>query len=141
MPASLAMAAISGIGSIVPTSLFACITVIRIVFGVRALRTSSGSTIPYRSTGSMVTFAPSFSRNRQGLSVAGCSTAVVMMWSPRSRLAKKTPLMAWLFDSLPPLVKTTSVGSHPRSPATCPRAFSTASFAGIPAQWRLDGFP
>ena len=83
-----------------------------------ALRTSSGSTIPNRSTGRTVTLAPSVSRNRQGLIVAGCSTAVVMMWSPRSRLAKKTPLIAWLFDSLPPLVKTTSVGSQPRSPAT-----------------------
>jgi len=31
-----------------------------------------------------------------------------MTWSPRSRFAKKTPLSAWLFDSLPPLVKSAS---------------------------------
>jgi len=86
-PASRAMAEISGIGSIVPTSLFACMTVMRIVLDVRDLRTSSGSTIQNRSTGSTVTFAPSLSRNRQGWIVAGCST--------------------------PPLVKTASAGSHP----------------------------
>ena len=55
-----------GIGSIVPTSLLACITVIRIVLGVIAFRTSSGSTIPYRSTGRTVTFAPSFPGNGRG---------------------------------------------------------------------------
>jgi len=31
-----------------------------------------------------------------------------MMWFPWWREAKKTPLIAWLFDSVPPLVKTIS---------------------------------
>ena len=73
----------------------------------------------------------------------GCSTRVVMMCgdsTSRAR-AKNTPFNAKLFDSLPPLVNTISVGSHPSSSATCDLAFSTCALAGTPAQWRLEGFP
>ena len=75
--------------------------------------------------------------------MAGCSTAVVTTCGEamsRAR-AKNTPFSAKLFDSLPPLVNTTSEGSHPSSSATCARACSTYARAGAPAQWRLDGFP
>jgi hypothetical protein len=48
--------------------------------------------------------------------------------------SEKAPLMAWLFDSVPPLVKTTSSEWQPINPEILVRACSTASFAGTPAQ-------
>ncbi len=66
-----------------------------------------------------------------------------MMWgrSIRSLAAKNTPKSAQLSASVPPDVKTTSVGSHPMSMATFSRAASTASRAAAPAQCALDGLP
>src|SRR5439155_1528871 len=54
---------------------------------------------------------------------------------------KKIPLIAWLLASLPPPVKMISPGWAPSSAATSPRAASTASRAGRPAQWALEGLP
>jgi hypothetical protein len=79
--------------------------------------------------------------NPQGARTDGCSTAVVMMWSPTCARAKNAPLTARLFASLPPLVKTTSSDSAPSIAATLPRASSKAAFAGALAQWLLDGLP
>ena len=50
--------------------------------------------------------------------IAGCSICVVMMWRLRPAAAKKTPVSAALFASVPPLVKTISSGAQPRSAAT-----------------------
>ena len=55
---------ISAIGWSVPISLFAAITETRTVSVRRAPRTSSGSTIPCRSTGKAVTVNPRPSRKR-----------------------------------------------------------------------------
>jgi len=61
------------------TSLFACITEIKIVRLVIAWRTSSGSTAPVPSTGRYVTSAPNASRKRHGWVTDGCSIRVVTM--------------------------------------------------------------
>ena len=53
-----------------------------IVSRVRASRTVSGSTIPYRFTGTYVTRNPCVSRNRHAFITAGCSTCDVMMCFP-----------------------------------------------------------
>ena len=50
-PASRASAPIARTGWIVPTSLLACMIEMAIVSGRSARRTSSGSTMPYWSTG------------------------------------------------------------------------------------------
>ena len=73
--------------------------------------------------------------------IAGCSTAVVTMCGRILPAASTTPMSAMLFASVPPLVKTTSSGEQPSSPATCPRAPETASAAGAPAQCVLEGLP
>ena len=54
---------------------------------------------------------------------------------------RTTPKIAWLFDSVPPLVKITSAGLQFRMPATCLRAVSTAFFGLMPYQWELEGLP
>jgi hypothetical protein len=127
------------IGWIVPTSLFACITLIRIVSAVMARRSSSGSISPVPSTGSNVTSAPRHSRNRQGAIIAGyLGREMCLRWR---LLAKNTPFRARLLASLPPLVNTTSPCAQPSKPATWPRALSTISRAGVPAQCGLDGLP
>lgn len=66
---------------------------------------------------------------------------MVITWPEGALRANQTPLMAALFDSLPPLVKTISSGERPSSLATWPRAPSTASRAGAPAQCALEGLP
>ena len=66
MPASRAIAPISAIGSIVPTSLFACMIEMNTVSGRMALRTSSGSTMPVESTATLVTSQPFFSSHSIG---------------------------------------------------------------------------
>ena len=55
--------------------------------------------------------------------------------------AKKVPLIARLFASLPPLANTISSGAAPISAATWPRARSRAALAGVLAQCPLDGLP
>nr|WP_287092457.1 hypothetical protein [Mesorhizobium sp.] len=55
--------------------------------------------------------------------------------------AKNVPLIARLLASLPPLVNTISSVAQSSSAATWLRAFSSAAFAGMLAQWPLDGFP
>jgi hypothetical protein len=113
----------------------------RIVRGVIALLRSSGFMRPVPSTGRNVTRAPRHSRNRHGWRIAGCSTAVVTMWSPFSRSVKNTPLSARLLASLPPLVKTISSAWQLSSAATWPRVVSSAELAVVAAQCPLDGLP
>jgi hypothetical protein len=116
-------------------------TLIRIVSAVIARRKSPGSIVPVASTGSSVTSAPSRSRKRSGSMIAGCSTCVEMTCLRARLLAKNMPFSARLFDSLPPLVNTTSDGSQPSSSATSPRARSTIAREGMPAQCGLEGLP
>src|SRR3989304_2274215 len=61
----------TGIAMTDPVSLFAYMTETRTVSGVSAFRTESGSTIPYRFTGTYVTRNPFASRNRQLFITAG----------------------------------------------------------------------
>ena len=119
----------SATGWTVPTSLFAIITLMRIVSGVMAASTAAGSTMPYPSTGRYVTAKPCSSSHSQVWVIAWCSTADVMMWFPFPRCANATPLSAQLSDSVPPLVKKISSGSAPIAAATCVRARPTASRA------------
>src|SRR5215470_8360945 len=69
--------------------------------------------------------------------------AVVTMWVPFSRYISATPLSARLIASVPPEVKTSSLGSRaPISFASLPRAASTAPSASQPNGWlRLAGCP
>ncbi len=78
-----------------------------------AFSSSAGSTRPVSSTGRMVRRKPWSSSQRQTSSTAGCSTAEVMMWLPRSRLAKGHTPNGKLLLSVPPLVKITSAGLQP----------------------------
>lgn len=48
---------------------------------------------------------------------------------------ERMPKMAWLSDSVPPLVKTISWGRAPMRAATCSRAVSTAARARWPGVW------
>src|SRR5512137_2157042 len=68
---------------------------------------------------------------------------VVTMWLPFSRYISATPLSAKLIASVPPEVKTTSLGSRaPISLAICSRALSTPPSASQPKGWlRLAGCP
>jgi hypothetical protein len=60
---------------------------------------------------------------------------------PAIPLREERTLTAWLFASVPPLVKTISSTWLPSKLATSDRARSTAAFAGAPAQCWLDGLP
>ena len=85
-PRSRVILPISASGWIVPISLLANMIVTRTVLSVIALRTSSGSTRPYWSTGRYVTVArPLRSSARQVSRIALCSVTCVMTWLPLSR--------------------------------------------------------
>jgi len=74
-----------------------------------------------------------------GLRTQGCSPAPKAM--PPGLREAAAPLINRLFASLPPLVKTTSVGCAPTAAATRCRASSTAWRAARPQPCRLDGLP
>ena len=59
--------------------------------------------------------------------------ALVIRWRPLPALARAKPLIAQLSASVPPLVKYTSDGLAPMSPASVARAAATASEARWPA--------
>ncbi len=63
------------------------------------------------------------------------------MWLPFERFANATPLMAKLFDSVPPLVKMMFFDFALMSFATCLRAFSMDFCVIKPKECELDGFP
>src|SRR5262245_50557690 len=68
---------------------------------------------------------------------------VVTMWVPFSRYISAAPLRARLIESVPPEVKTISLGSRaPTNRAMCARAASQAPSASHPKGWlRLAGWP
>src|SRR5262245_61745502 len=143
MPFDLASLPISAIGWIVPISLLANMTERRMVFGVSAFSSSATSTRPSRPTGTYVTSKPCRSSRLPTSMLARCSMVVVTTWFPFSRYISATPLRARLMDSVPPEVKTISLGSRaPISAATSARALSTALSASQPNGWlRLAGWP
>jgi hypothetical protein len=110
-----------------------------------AAATSSGDTRPRRSTPSRVISQPSRSSRLQVSSTDLCSVTWVTTWRPASRYASATPLIARLFASVAPAVKTTSreppvdssSRSAPRRPATALRARLTARSAAQPNGWAL----
>jgi hypothetical protein len=126
------MAAMSASGWRTPISLFAAITDTSTVRSEIERRSPSRSTNPSGDTPSTVSFHPSCSSRRQESSTDLCSVATVMMWSPRSRIARAAPLIARLFDSVAPLVKTISPAEALSSDAIFARAASTASCASHP---------
>ena len=127
-----------------PISLLTAITLTHTVSSRRAAATSSGSTMPWPSTGSTVAPIPSRSSCATGSSTALCSVARVTTWDPRPArfAARASPSSARLFDSVAPLVNTISLGEAPRKAATWPRAVSVARRASMPMRWpRLAALP
>src|SRR5438552_4329995 len=143
IPFSLASLPIAATSWIVPISLLANMTEIRMVLSVIALRISSTSIRPSGCTGTYVTSKPWRSSRLATSMPARCSMTVVTMWLPFSRYISATPLRARLIDSVPPEVNTSSLGSRaPMSLASLPRATSTAASASQPNGWlRLAGCP
>ena len=75
-----------------PTSLLASITETSAVSERMASKTSSTDTRPYPSTGRTVSWiVPCRSMAYRVFSTEGCSTAEVITWLPRSRLAATPP--------------------------------------------------
>src|SRR3989442_1598994 len=143
IPFSLASLPMAATSWMVPISLLANITEIRIVLSVSALRISSVSMTPSGCTGTYVTWNPCRSRRLNVSMLARCSMTVVTMWLPFSLYISATPLRARLIASVPPEVKTSSFGSRaPISVAILARAASTAPSASHPNGWlRLAGCP
>ena len=110
----------SAIGWIVPTSLFAHMTLIIATApgsGAMAARSVSGDSRPVRSTGSQHTSAASWLASHCAeSSTAWCSIAVISTLRRRGLALRRTqysPFTARLSASVPPLVKTTSLGRAP----------------------------
>ncbi len=131
-PCVCTIAPIAASGWMVPISLFAAMTLTRMVRGVIAARSASRSTRPPVSTPSTVTSSPCCRNCRQTSRTDLCSVATVTIWSPRDRSASTAPLSARLLDSVAPLVKVISPAVALMSAATCARARSVASRASQP---------
>ena len=139
---SIQMEPSSATGWMAPVSLFAAITETRIVSFRMASAKSFGSTNPSTSTGSVVSSKPSlFTRYSKVWRTAWCSTAEVMRWRPLAFNNRAEPHMAKLLLSVPPLVKTTSLGLHFHTLETRSRQSSKKARALRPIWWILDGFP
>ncbi len=87
---------------------------------------------PNSSQGTIVISQPCRASRLIGSRTALCSEAAVTRWLPRRVAARASPLIARLFDSVAPEVKTISRASAPMARATCSRARSTASAASQP---------
>jgi len=132
---SAAILPISSMGSIVPISLFASMSVIRTVSGRIAVRRSSRFTRPSRSTGRTVRSMAFFARALHGSRTATCSIADVITCLALPGAAATAPRIAWLLDSVPPLVNMISATRAPTRAATNDRACSTAPRAFWPYAW------
>jgi hypothetical protein len=155
-PYSWATAASSPTGWTVPTSLFAHITLTKATCSGAwpiAARSASGRTTPSPPTASQTASAPcASSSQRTESNTAWCSTEVVSTrrraaaerapsWRAPSWRAQYRPLTARLSASVPPLVKTTSLGRAPNTSASCSLDSSTTRRARRPALCSEDGFP
>ena len=146
MPYSCATAASSATGCTVPTSLFAHITLTTATWPAAretAARSASGHTAPSTSTPSQTGSAPCVSSSQRTESrTAWCSTEVVSTCRREpSWRAQYRPLTARLSASVPPLVKTTSLGRAPNTSASCSRDSSTTRRARLPAACSDEGLP
>ncbi len=148
MPCGRASCTTSGTGCSVPTSLFAHMTEIRAISSACSAisaRRASRSTRPSASTGSRTISAPACSAiQNAGSSTAWCSTADTTMRRRRGSVVRRpqnSPLTARLSASVPPAVKTTSLGRAPSAAATDSRASSTVRRAARPAACSDDGLP
>jgi len=72
---------------------------------------------------------------------AWCSMDEVTMWRPLDAYANAAPWSARLSDSVPPDVKTTSLGCAPMAAATLALAASIASCASAPNECSDEGLP
>ena len=106
---------------------------------------ASRSRMPSRVTRTRVTVKPSFAARSSTTAVtAGCSTAEMRMRvrpGAAERAARAAPRSAQLFDSVPPDVKTTSLGEQPSKLATLARAAVTAAAGCLPYACEDDGLP
>ena len=143
-----ATSASSRTGRTVPISLLAHMTVARATSsGLRAIasRSASGWTRPYASTGRYSTVAPSCSPSQWTASrTAWCSTGLArtrVRAGSASRRDQYRPFTARLSASVPPEVKTTSLGRAPSASARVSRASSTVRRALRPAAWREEALP
>ena len=127
-------------GSIVPISLFANITEISIVFLFINFSSSSNFTIPLSSTSTYEILNPSFSRDLQVSSTAGCSILDVIIWFPLLLYALAIPFIAVLSLSLPHEVKYISLGFAPIIFAISSLASSIAHLDFCPKLYIDDAF-
>ncbi len=124
-----------------PISLSACATETSVVSGRTARASASGVTVPSCSTGTSVTVKPwCRSRYRQLSSTASCSIALVTTCRPRGE-ASAIPFTAVFAPSVPPVVRTTSPGRHPRNRAMVARASASPRAAASPTPCVEDGLP
>lgn len=147
-PNSRATSASSRTGRMVPTSLLAHIAVTRATSsGARstAARSVSGRTRPKESTGSHSTVACSWSASQYtASSTAWCSTGLARIRVRRGSAARRAqyrPFTARLSDSVPPPVKTISLGRAPSAAASVSRDSSTVRRARRPAACSAEAFP
>ncbi len=152
-PWEAASAAASATGWTVPISLLTHIRVATATVSgsrARALSQACRSTEPSAWTGTRSTCAPSCSSSQAAASrTAWCSTPVsTIRWRSgrdaaraASRRAQNRPLRARLSASVPPEVKTTSLGWAPTAAAMASRAVSTRSLALRPDWCSEDWFP
>ena len=141
-------AASSAIGAIVPTSLFAHITLTSATLsgsGPIVSRRLSADTIPVPSTPIQPISAPSWLASQPAeSSTAWCSVAgISTRWrrGPPARRAQNRPFTARLSASVPPLVKITSLGLAPNASAICSLDSSTTRRARRPALCSEEGLP
>ncbi len=155
-PYSWATAASSLTGCTAPTSLFAHITLTTATCSgacAMAARSASGRTMPWPPTASQTASAPwASSSQRTESRTAWCSTEVVSTrrrepsrrvpsWREPSWRAQYRPFTARLSASVPPLVKTTSLGRAPNTSASCSLDSSTTRRARLPTACSDDGLP
>src|SRR5665648_34955 len=148
MPHRWASSTTSATGCTVPTSLFAHITLTSATSSPCAASSAASaarSSRPTPSTGSSTASAPCRSASQAAESrTAWCSTAETSTRRRRGSAADRAqnrPLTARLSDSVPPPVKTTSVGRAPSRAAHSSRDSSTTRRAARPASCTEDGLP
>ncbi len=152
-PASRHMRAAAGASSSAPVSLLAHISDTSAISPARALsidssapRSAAPSACGSQCTAQSPRDSSSVTHSRTALcssrvvTTSGC-TAGAPAAADRAVHASIDPRIAWLQDSVPPEVKTTSRGVQPTSEATDSRASSTACRAAMPTWWMLEGLP
>ncbi len=129
-------------GWMVPISLLAYITEVRMVSMESALSSAARSMRPVLSTGTSESSKPPFFKSFSGLSTEMCSMLLASSFLPLAAFLPASPRMARLLASVAPPVKVMVSGpSAPISSATFIRASSSAVLAARPRECRAEGFP